>query len=194
MPVCSSECNFTSSLQENIAADKSGNEMINAKMKGHECNPIRKMDVIMNKCASDSTADVRKVRRKSRRKNQNNFIKENITEPEVKKKMSMDESSSRFSKLSMNDLLHDLNRIRRLSAASDVGILGDNRNRMKRNDSVTMINANERNRRKSTTSSMEEQNNAEMKSVILDPENSLHSPRDHDCTLPRGKNRYLVTY
>jgi tetrahydromethanopterin S-methyltransferase subunit B len=24
-----------------------------------------------------------------------------------------------------------------------------------------------------------------MKSVILDPENSLHSPRDHDFTLPR---------
>ena len=139
---------------------------------------------------SDSIIDIRRRRRKYKKSVKASTM-DHFKGLELAK-MSTDDSFDgpnsvqRASKLSMNDLLHDLNRIRRISVAGG-DILGDNSNRIKKCEGNGMLGRNEKNRRKSTNSSIEAQNKAEMKSIILDPENSLHSPRQLDYALPQGK-------
>ena len=187
MPVCSTEPNNPKSTNLCHLQEKHFSEMINAKRKLPE-NKISKCanDTTVN-VNSDSTVDIRRMRRKYRKSVQSG--KADYFKGLEMAKISTNDSfdgNSRVSKLSMSDLLHDLNRIRRLSAASG-DILGDNSNRIKKCDGNSMSSKNDKNRRKSTNSSLDAQNNAEMKSIILDPENSLHSPRQKDYALPQGK-------
>ena len=139
---------------------------------------------------SDSIIDIRRRRRKYKKSikssKMDHFKGLELAKISTDDSFDGPNSVQRASKLSMNDLLHDLNRIRRISVASGE-ILGDNSNRIKKCDGNGILSRNEKNRRKSTNSSLEAQHKAEMKSIILDPENSLHSPRQQDYALPQGK-------
>ena len=187
MPVCSTEPMDPKSNNLHHLQEKHFNEMINAKRKMPEHKSSKCANETTMNFNSDSIVDIRRIRRKYRKSVQSG--KADYLKGLEMAKMATDksfDSNSRVSKLSMSDLLHDLNRIRRLSAASG-DILGDNLNRIKKCDVNVVSSKNDRNRRKSTNSSLEAQNNAEMKSIILDPENSLHSPRQQDYALPQGK-------
>ena len=192
MPVCATEQQGPR-LSRNLSSDRADLiKLINAngrvpENKTYKCaNETPSMNV-----NSDSMIDIRKRRRKYKKSVKGTKI--DYFKGLETAKISTDDSfdgynaAQRTSKLSMNDLLHDLNRIRRISVASG-DILGDNSNRLKKCAGSKMFPKNEKNRRKSTNSSLEAQNNAEMKSIILDPENSLHSPRQQDYALPQGKN------
>ena len=187
MPVCSTEPNPDSGHVIPLP-DKDFNEMINAKMKITGNKYFKCANIPTMTCNSDSIVDARKMRRKYRK------TTKHFSEADCFRKFKMPkksaevhcETNGRPPELSMYQLLQDLNRIRRLSAASG-DVLGDNLNRIKTSDGNNTMKHYSRDRRKSTNSSLEEQNIAEMKSIILDPENSLHSPRQHNYEFPQGK-------
>ena len=166
-------------------------KMINRRIPENKA-PRHTNETSMN-VNSDSIVDIRRRRRKYRKSlklSNTNHIKGVDQLAKQSTDDSFDGNSvSRASQLSMNDLLHDLNRIRRISVATG-DILGDNR--IKKTEGK--FNKSEKNRRKSTNSSQfsEAQKNAEMKSIILDPEHSLHSPRQQDYSLPHGKQFYIL--
>ena len=167
-------------------------KMINTNRRIPENKTLKYTNEATVNVNSDSIVDIRRRRRKYKKSAKSTNIN-NFKFGDQLAKLSTDDSyegnsASRPSQLSMNDLLHDLNRIRRISVATG-DILGDNSNRIKKTE--CKLNKSEKNRRKSTNSSqLEAQKNAEMKSIILDPEHSLHSPRQQDYSLPQGK-RFL---
>ena len=187
MPVCSTEPNPDSGHVHPLP-EKDFNEMINAKMKisGNKFFNCAKISTVTGD--SDLIVDERKLRRKYRK------ASKHFSEADYFRKFKMPkksaevhcETNGRPPELSMYELLQDLNRIRRLSAASG-DVLSDNLNRIQISDGNPTLKQNYRDRRKSTNSSLEEQNIAEMKSIILDPENSLHSPRQQNYQFPQGK-------
>ena len=163
-------------------------KMINNNQRIPENKTLKNRNETTVNVNSDSIVDICRRRRKYRKSSKSsnaNYSKCGDQLAKLSTDDSFDGSSApRASQLSMNDLLHDLNRIRRISVATG-DILGDNR--IKKTDAK--LNKCEKNRRKSTNSSQfsEAQKNAEMKSIILDPEHSLHSPRQQDYSLPQGK-------
>ena len=167
-------------------------KMINTNRRIPENKTLKYANEATVNVNSDSIVDIRRRRRKYKKSAKLTNINHFKYEDQLAK-LSTDDSyegntASRPSQLSMNDLLHDLNRIRRISVATG-DILGDNSNRIKKSE--CKLNKIEKNRRKSTNSShLEAQKNAEMKSLILDPEHSLRSPRQQDYSLPQGK-RFL---
>ena len=191
MPVCATELQGSKPTNKFDSENDGITKMISSngrvpENKTYTCfNETTAVNVI-----SDSVIDIRRRRRKYKKSikasKMDHFKGLELAKISTDDSFDGPNSVQRASKLSMNDLLHDLIRIRRICVASGV-LLGDNSNRIKKCEGNGMLSRNEKNRRKSTNSSLEAQNNAEMKSIILDPENSLHSPRQQDYALPQGK-------
>ena len=192
MPVCTSEFNGSQPKSLCPFEEDHFTEMINENERVPENKTLKCANetTTTTNANSDSVVDIRRARRKYKKKlkcDKGNPFKLEWAKLSTDDSIEGPNKMNHDSLLSMNDLLHDLNRIRRVSVASS-DILGDHLNRIKKCDGNGMTRRNEKNRRKSTNSfSTEAQNNAEMKSIILDPENSLHSPRQQDYALPRGK-------
>ena len=192
MPVCSTVSNGCRPKTPSHLGEEEFNRIISASARVPDYRILKCVNEVNVEANSDSIVDIRRSRKKYKRSFNKTGKPDHFKEMALAK-MSTDDSfegnnTARTSKLSMNDLLHDLNRIRRVSVASS-DILGDNLNRIKNGNRNGMPGKIERNRRKSTNSfSLEAKHNAEMKSIILDPETSLHSPRQQDYLLPQGKS------
>ena len=202
MPVCSTIENNHGSVPNdnkvpNFIEPVDFIKMINNNRRIPENKTLKYTNETTVNVNSDSIIDIRRRRRKYRKSSKISTINHSKGGDQFAK-LSTDDSFEgnaipRASQLSMNDLLHDLNRIRRISVATG-DILGDNSSRIKSTENK--MSKTEKNRRKSTNSShLEAQKNAEMKSIILDPEHSLHSPRQQDYSLPQGKYfLYVIFY